>query len=161
MGGQEGDSLSLFISGRRSNPGKPFLLFFRVPSISLFSFSFFFVRIGIVFVWHHVCFHNRVALAPGILCLVYMYMHTECCCRCCCCSVLLYRCCCCSCFCYRLLLLRLAAGVCHAVPDGNFCCWFIESDPSVFFLFIQTRYIFNVPLGSNVAFTASICLHPR
>ena len=36
--------------------------------------------------------------------------------------------------------------------------WFVASDCSVFFLFIQTRYIFNVPLGSNVAFAASICL---
>ena len=34
--------------------------------------------------------------------------------------------------------------------------WFTASDSSVFFLFIQTRYIFNVALGSTVAFTALI-----
>jgi len=59
------------------------------------------------------------------------------------------------------MLLLLAAGVRHRVPDGQICCWLIESDPSVFFLFIQTRLLFNVPLGSTVAFAASICLHPR
>ena len=49
------------------------------------------------------------------------------------------------------------AAVRHCLPDGKSCCWFIESDPpSVFFLFIQTRFIFDVPLGSTVVFSASI-----
>ena len=42
-----------------------------------------------------------------------------------------------------LLLLQLqvvAAAVRHRVSDGNHCCWFIESDSSVFFLVIQTRF---------------------
>ena len=45
--------------------------------------------------------------------------------------------------CYGTLLLFVATAVLlppgavrHRVPDGNICCWFIESDPSVFFLFI-------------------------
>ena len=59
------------------------------------------------------------------------------------------------------VLLLLAAGVRHRLPDGQICCWFIESDPSLFFLFIQTRFLFNTPLGSTVAFAASICLHSR
>ena len=59
-------------------------------------------------------------------------------------------------------VLLLPAAVRHRVlPDDKFCCWFVESDPSVFFLFIQTRFLFDVPLGSTVAFTASICLHSR
>ena len=57
-----------------------------------------------------------------------------------------------------LLQLLLLAAVRRRVPDGKICCWFIESDSSVFFLFIQTRYILNVLLGSTVAFTASIFL---
>ena len=47
--------------------------------------------------------------------------------------------------------LLLAAAVRHHVPDAKNCCWSIESDPSVFFLFIQTRFIFHVPLGSTVS----------
>ena len=50
------------------------------------------------------------------------------------------------------------AAIRHRVPGGQTCCWFIESDPIVFFFFIQTRFIPHVPLGSTVAFTASICL---
>ena len=37
----------------------------------------------------------------------------------------------------------------------------LKSDFSVFVLFTQTGFIFNVPLGSTVAFTASIFLQPR
>ena len=54
-----------------------------------------------------------------------------------------------------------AAAVRRRVPDDKKCCWFIESGSiQCFFLFIQTQFIFNVciPLGSTVAFTASICL---
>ena len=50
-------------------------------------------------------------------------------------------------------MLLLAAAVRHGVPDGKICCWFIEADPSVFFIFIQTFFFF-VPLGGTVAFTA-------
>ena len=57
-----------------------------------------------------------------------------------------------------LLAAAAAAAVRHRVPDGNFCCWFIESDSSVL-LFIETRYIFNAPLGSTVAVTVTICLY--
>ena len=53
---------------------------------------------------------------------------------------------------YRVLLPLLAAAVRHRVPHGENCCWLIESDSSVFFLL-------NVPLGSTVASTASICLY--
>ena len=44
------------------------------------------------------------------------------------------------------------------MPVGKVCCWFNESDSGAFFLFIKTRFFFNVPLGSTVAFTPSICL---
>ena len=61
----------------------------------------------------------------------------------------------------QLLLLLLLAAAVHRVPDSKISCWFIESDSSVFFPFIQTRF-FYPPLGSTVvAFTASICRHPR
>ena len=76
-----------------------------------------------------------------------VFMHTE---RCSC-SVLLYCCCCRSCCC----LLLLFVIVCRMA----FFFAGIESDSSVFLLFIQKRYILNVPLGSTVASTASICLH--
>ena len=62
-------------------------------------------------------------------------------------SVLLY-CCCCSCWC----LLLLFVIVCWM---AKFMLWFLHLIP-VFFSFIQTRFIFNVPLGSTVAFTASM-----
>ena len=39
-------------------------------------------------------------------------------------------------------ILLASAAVRHRVPDGKVCCWFIESDSSVLFLFIQTRIIF-------------------
>ena len=67
----------------------------------------------------------------------------------CCCSVLLYCCCCCS------LVLMLFVIVCRM--ELLLLC-FIASDSSVFFLLIQTRY---VPLGSTVAFTASIYVSYR
>ena len=52
------------------------------------------------------------------------------------------------------LLLLLAAAVHHRVPmlDGKSCCWSLESDSSVLFLFIQDAISFNAPLGSTVAF---------
>ena len=78
---------------------------------------------------------------------VCIFMHTECCCRCMCCYAAVVA-----------AAAVLLAAVRRRVPDGKICCWFIESDSSVFFLFIQTRYILNVLLGSTVAFTASIFL---
>ena len=42
------------------------------------------------------------------------------------------------------------------------CCWFIESDASVFFLFIQNTFFFHgTPWLYCVAFTASIRQRPR
>ena len=63
------------------------------------------------------------------------YMHTEC---CCCCSV-----CCYTAVVAAAAVMLLPAAVRHRVPDGQIWCWFIESDPSVFFLFIQTLFIFD------------------
>ena len=60
-----------------------------------------------------------------------------------------------------MLLHLLAAAVRHRVPDGRTGCWFIESDSSVFFLFIQAQFTFNAPLGSTAALMGSIFLHPR
>ena len=57
-----------------------------------------------------------------------------------------------------LQLLLLAAAARHRMPLDKICCWFIESDSCVLFLFIQTRFIFYAPLGITVAFSASICL---
>ena len=61
-------------------------------------------------------------------------------------------------FCNAILLLLLQQQCCffvlpvrHLVPGCQICRWFIESSPSVFFLFIQTRCIFYVPLGSTVS----------
>ena len=75
---------------------------------------------------------------------------------------------CCSMCCYTAVVaaatvLVLPAAVRHRVPEGQVCCCFIESDPSVLFLFIHTRFIFDGTPGQCccVAFTASICLHPR
>ena len=64
-------------------------------------------------------------------------------------------CCCCSVWCYTAVaaaaVLLLAAAVCHRVPDGNLLLWSIASDSRVVFPFIQTRFIFRVPLGSTEA----------
>lgn len=61
-----------------------------------------------------------------------------------------------------LLLLCVAAVAASAVVMvcrmSKLFLWFIESDSRVFVLFIPTRTIFYVPLGSTVEFTASICL---
>ena len=55
-------------------------------------------------------------------------------------------------------LLLLAAAVRHGVPDGKVCFWFTESDSGVFFLFTQTRFIFNVLLGSRYYHTYGLGL---
>ena len=71
---------------------------------------------------------------------------------------------CCSMCCYTAVVAAVAvpllpAAVRHRVPEGQFWLWFNESDPSVFFLFIQTQ--FKHPWQYCVAFTASFCLHLR
>ena len=63
------------------------------------------------------------------------------------CSVL--YCSCCSWCCLRMLFVI-------ACQMAKLLLWFISSDSSVLFLFIETRFNFNVPLGSTVAFTASM-----
>ena len=47
----------------------------------------------------------------------------------------------CSVRCYGSSVAKVLVAVGHGVPDGRDCCllWFIKSDSSVFFLFIQTR----------------------
>ena len=37
----------------------------------------------------------------------------------------------------------VAAAVRHRVPDGQICCWFIESDPSVFFSFKRDLFLMH------------------
>ena len=65
-----------------------------------------------------------------------------------------------------LLLLHQLLTAVHRVPYGKNCCWFIESDSIYCFLSLileDTIYssCMYVPLGSVVAFTASVFLHPR
>ena len=62
-----------------------------------------------------------------------------------------------------LLLLQIAAAACCCCSSPSagwrkLMMWFIESDSSVLFLFIGTRFDSYAPLGSIVAFAASICL---
>ena len=52
--------------------------------------------------------------------------------------------------------LLLPAAVRHRVPDSQICCWFIESDPSVFFSSFKRDLLWMVPLGSAVSY-----LRPR
>ena len=83
-------------------------------------------------------------------CTVFRHAYIEECCfaRCCyrCCSVCCYiYCCCCSCCCL-LLLFVIVCGMSKSIAGLI---------PVFFFLFIQTRFISNVPLGSTVACTAS------
>ena len=65
-------------------------------------------------------------------------MHTERSCRRCCCSVCCYT----AAVRASAVLLLIVVGR-HRVPDGQICCWFIESDPCVCLLFIQTRFVFD------------------
>ena len=50
------------------------------------------------------------------------------------------------------VVLIIGAAVLHRAPGGKNCCWFIQFDPSAFFLSIQTRFIFDVPIGSTVSY---------
>ena len=59
--------------------------------------------------------------------------------------------------CLAILLQLLAAAVPHRVPDGkSCCCGSLNLIPIFSYLFIQTRFVFSVPLGGTVAFTASL-----
>ena len=104
-----------------------------------------------------VWFHNRVPLVPDMTAIILLYdvvytwhvfVHTMYCCGC-------RRC---SASCYAPVAAAAADAVCHRVPDGRNCCWFIGSDSIQCFLCLHTWLAFNVPLGSTVAFTASIWL---
>ena len=107
-----------------------------------------------ILVWHHLWFHNRIALGPDILYLAPVCINI------CIQSVAAAVAALC---CYAAVVaVMLAAAVCHRVPGGKIFCRFILSDSSdVLFIFIQTRFIFNVLLGSIIACTASICLYPQ
>ena len=67
----------------------------------------------------------------------------------------IYFCCCCSFFCYPTVaaaaVLLLAAAVRHPVPDDALCsCGSLHPIPVFSFVFVQTRFTFNVPLGSRM-----------
>ena len=67
--------------------------------------------------------------------------------------------CCCVVCCYTADAAAAATCCCCSSSCAgwqNLLLWSIASDPSVFFLFLQTRFIFNVPLGSTAV--ASIYL---
>ena len=67
--------------------------------------------------------------------------------------------CCCVVCCYIAFAAAAAACCCCSSSCAwwqDLFPWFTASDPSVLFLFIPTRCIFNVPLGSTVAFSASL-----
>ena len=118
----------------------------RAPERSLFFFGVP-LSFHLFFVWRRVITKPSTSriwyITPHDVYTWHVFINTEC--------------CCCSVCCYTAADVA-AAAVRHHVRDGKNCCWFIESNSSVFFLFIQTRFIFNVPLVSAVAFTASICL---
>ena len=91
------DSFPVHFRSNLQIPENPFVV--REP----FFFTF-------LFVWHRVCFHNRVAVGPDIFYPVCILMHAEWCCRC-----------------------------CHRVPNGETYCWFIESASS-FFLSLHSKH---------------------
>ena len=73
---------------------------------------------------------------------MYLYMPAMCCCCCCCCSVV--------CCCTAVTVAAAAAACCcccwsSCVGWQNFLLWLVASDSGVFLLFIQTRFLFNVP----------------
>ena len=76
----------------------------------------------------------------------------------------MYFCCCCCCCswvcCYNTAVAAAATACCCCSSScagwQSLLLWFVASDSSVFFLFIKIRFIFNVPLDSTIAFTASI-----
>ena len=56
-------------------------------------------------------------------------------------------------------VLLLPGAVRHRVPDGKICCWFIESDPSVFFSF--KRDLLLMYPWEYCRFSGLDLLHPR
>lgn len=78
------------------------------------------------------------------------------------------------CLCVKTAAAAAAAGVCVAIllllrhllllplvlvtvnQMAKTIYWFVESDSSVYFLFIQIRFILYLSLGSNIASTALI-----
>ena len=110
---------------------------------------FFRVLFSLFFVVGAMCFVTSVKICTMMIEVLsdqsrcQFYIHTECCCCCCCC--------CCAVCCNTAvgdaaaLLLLPATGVRHRVPDGQICCWFTESDPSIF------SSHFDEPLGSTVS----------
>ena len=57
-------------------------------------------------------------------------------------------------------VLPLPAAVRHRIPDDHICFYFVEFDPSVFLLFVQTHSFFlRAPWQYSVVLTASICLY--
>ena len=126
----------------------------RIQAWSVFCAVFLFTSF---FLFGVVWFHIRVPLGPDIPCTILLYdvLYTW--------HVLIRRECCCRCYCYSVPLLlqqlllfvvcrmaKIVAGSLNLIPS------------SVLFL-IQTRffkYFYSyVPLGSTVAFTASVCLY--
>ena len=67
----------------------------------------------------------------------------------------MYFCCCCSVLCCYIAVAAAPAACCccstRCAGWQTFLPWFIASDSIVFFLFVQTRFIFKVPLSSTVS----------
>ena len=124
--------------------------------LSLFLVRRFFHLFLVGVVW----FHNRVPLGPAIPGIILLYdvlytwhvfIYTERCCRCCCC--------CCA---PVLLLLQKLLSVIVRRTAKTVAGSLNLMTSNVFFLFIQTQFIFDVcttPLGSTIEFTALICLY--
>ena len=71
------------------------------------------------------------------------------------CISAMYFCCCCPLLCCYIAVAAAPAACCccstRCAGWQTFLPWFIASDSIVVFLFIQTRFIFRVPLGSTVS----------
>ena len=75
---------------------------------------------------------------------MYLYMPAMCCCCCCCCSVV------CCCTAVTVAAAAAAAACCcccwsSCVGWQKLLLWLVASDASAFLLFIQTRFLINVP----------------
>ena len=82
-----------------------------------------------------ICIQRAAAAAAASLCVAILLLLLQ---KQCCCFLLL--------FVIVCRMAKLVVGSSNLIP--LFAC----------FLFVQTRLIFNVPLGSTAAFMASICL---
>ena len=136
-GGSMPGVFSFFSCFRVPGGGGP--LFFVRPRVSFYSSEYLDL---IVYVLKCTLLYQY-----GVICILRSIPATYFCCCCCCCCSALPSCCCCSCS-------AAACCCCSSSCAGwqNLLLWFIASDSSVFFPFIQTRFTFNVPLGSTVAF---------